>query len=363
MKKTALRILFSVCIVCMLIICIGVSAFADDTVKYTMKNGDTVLNVCNSLKIDFYANQAWISDVNNITNYSNIKVGKVLVLPTFNTSADPTRAIAAKANAGTAVATTTATTPTATGGAAVTTTTATMAGLKAGDTVVSYLINHKMAAGETAASVCNALGVDFDSNADTIKQLSQIDNWYRVPVGKNLIVPSLKAPAGSSYTAIVAHKVVGGETVGSICSSYGVDYGKTQAQLKALNSTDNLNVIRVGQTFYLPVPGTVTVTNTTQPAATSSTTTATTTAEAKPTTSSVKPNSSAHGTFVLTVNGKEVQTADSGQTVKVVATPAKDYKVGQISVTRTDTGAAVSVSNGSFVMPNAPVSVSVTFTK
>ncbi len=360
MKRTAIRILLSICIVSMLICCMGASAFADDTVKYTVKGGDTVLGICNSLKIDFYANQAWISDVNNITNYNNIKVGKVLVLPTFNTSSDPTRAIAAKANSGTAVATTTATAATTAGTAGTTTTTATMAGLKAGDTIVSYLISHKMAAGETAGSVCNALGVDFDSNADTIKQLSQIENWYKVPVGKTLIVPSLSAPAGSTYTAIVAHKVVGGETVGSICSSYGIDYGKTQAQLKALNSTDNLNVIRVGQTFYLPVPGAVTTTTTNNNQTAS---TGTKTVTPTPATSSVKPNSSAHGTFVLTVDGKEVQTADSGKTVTVAATPDANYKVGAISVKRTDNGAEVSVSNGSFVMPNAPVSVSVTFTK
>ena len=341
MKRTLTRILTSICVVAILVSCLGITAFADDTVKYTMKSGDTVVTVCNKLGVNFQRNQAWITSANHITNYNNIPVGKVLVLPLFDTVADPTRANKALADAGTAVATTTAGTATTTPAAATTTN---MTGIHAGDTVVSYLVNHTMAAGETVAGVCAQLGVNFGANADTIKALSGITNWYRVPVGKVVVIPSPTAPAGSTFTAIVAHKVVGGETVMSICNSYGVNYGKIIPQLKALNSTDNLNVIRVGQTFYLPVTGSVAPSGGTTP-----------------TTSALKVNSAAHGTFTLTVNGKEVQTATSGQTVTVVPQPATGYKVGSITVTRTDTNAAVAVNNNSFTMPNAPVTVSVNF--
>ncbi|MEE3405407.1 MAG: hypothetical protein VZR73_15125, partial [Acutalibacteraceae bacterium] len=59
---------------------------------------------------------------------------------------------------------------------------------------------------------------------------------------------------------------------------------------------------------------------------------------------------------------KEVQTATSGQTVTVVPQPQDGYKVGSITVTRTDTNAKVTVNNNNtFVMPNAPVTVSVNF--
>ena len=360
MKRTLTRILTSICVVAILVSCLGITAFADDTVKYTMKSGDTVVTVCNKLGVNFQRNQAWITSANHITNYNNIPVGKVLVLPLFDTVADPTRANKALADAGTAVATTTAGTATTTPAAATTTN---MTGIHAGDTVVSYLVNHTMAAGETVAGVCAQLGVNFGANADTIKALSGITNWYRVPVGKVVVIPSPTAPAGSTFTAIVAHKVVGGETVMSICNSYGVNYGKIIPQLKALNSTDNLNVIRVGQTFYLPVTGSVAPSGGTTPSngTTPSSGTTPTSTPSTTTISALKVNSAAHGTFTLTVNGKEVQTATSGQTVTVVPQPATGYKVGSITVTRTDTNAAVAVNNNSFTMPNAPVTVSVNF--
>ena len=357
MKRSITRILVSICVVAILVSCLGVTAFADDTVKYTMKSGDTVLAVCNKLGVNFQRNQAWITAANHITSYNNIPVGKVIVLPLFDTVADPTRANNAMASAGTAVVTTGTAAATTTPAAATTTS---VSGIHAGDTVISYLVNHTMVAGETVAGVCAALGVNFGANADTIKALSGITNWYHVPVGKVVVIPSTTAPAGGSFTAIVAHTVNGGETVMSICNSYGLDYSKMIPQLKALNSTDNLNVIRVGQKFYLPINGSVapsgggtTPSGGTTPTPTPSPTT--------PTTSSLKVNSSAHGTFTLTVNGKEVQTATSGQTVTVVPQPATGYKVGSVTVTRTDTNAAVAVKNNTFTMPNAPVTVSVNF--
>ncbi len=359
MKKTLTRFLLSICMVAILVSCLGATAFAADTVKHTVAGGETVLGICNKLGVDFYRNQAWITSANKITNYNNVPVGKVLVLPLFDTVADPTRANKALADAGTATASTTATTATTTPAAS---TTAGMTGLHAGDTVISYLVNHTMAAGETVGAICAQLGVNFGANADTIKALSGITNYYKIPVGKVVVIPCPNPPAGSTFTAIVGHKVVGGETVTSICNSYGVNYGKIIPQLKALNSTDNLNVIRVGQTFYLPVVGSA-VTPSTTPGTTPSTTPSTTPTPTPDTTttSALKVNSAAHGTFTLTINGKEVQTATSGQTVKVVAQPDTGYKVSTISVKRTDTNADVAVNNSSFVMPNAPVTVSVTF--
>ena len=371
--KNVKRILLSVCIVAMLVSCLGISAFADgeDYVQYTIKGGDTVLAVCTKLGIDFYANQDWITTVNHIGNYKDIKVGKVLYLPTFNTKLHPTKAMNLSAALGTATTTTTATAPVAT-----TTTTTTpmtiapsaIATTSTGDVVVSYLINHKLQAGETVGSVCAALGVDFDSNADKIKQLSGITNYYHIPVGKMIVIPSLTAPAGSSVTAIIAHKVKGGETVGSICSNFGLDFGKVQAQLKALNSTDNLNRITVGQNFYLPVPGTVAASTTTAPsmaaaaaAGISGTTVpATTTAPAEQA-YQLSKQGSAHGSFTLQVNGNEVSSAAAGATVKIVAAPDSGYKVYTVTAMKTGGEQAIAVNSMSFTMPSYPVTVSVTF--
>ena len=341
MKKSFVRVLLSVCIAAMLISCLGATAFAEFTHK--VQSGETVYGICQKYGIDFAKNEAWIKQTNNITNYKGLRVGQVLTLPGNGTG-----------NTNTANATT------ITGGVTINPVSAvaagTVAGVKTGDIVVSFLINHKLLAGETVAGVCAKYGVDFDSNAATIKALSGITSWYSIPVGKVIVIPSLSVPpAGTTYTAIVGHKVVGGETVAGICASYGVDYGKNVEQLKALNNTTNLNVIRVGQYFYLPVAGT-----TVNP---TSTNTGTNSQTVQPTavTSDLKVNSSGHGTFSLMVNGVEVQTATSGQTVTVVPKPAVGFKVSGVSVVRTDTNAAVPVTNNTFVMPYAPVRVTVDF--
>ena len=249
MKKTK-RVLLSLLAAIMLVGCFGVMACADnsgDYITYTVKGGDTALGICAGLKIDFFANQAWISEVNNIGSYNNIKVNQVLYLPTFDTSKDPTRANKAKEEIKKAAAAAKTTAGATAAPAPVGTT-------SIGDSVVSYLINYKLQQGETVGSVCAKLGVDFDANAEKIKKLSGFSNYYHVPAGQVVVIPSLTVPDGSSYTEIVAHQVKGGETAATICGLYKLDFAKVQGQLKALNHTENLNRISVGQTFYLPVP-------------------------------------------------------------------------------------------------------------
>ena len=365
MKKTLKRIFLSVCIVAMLLGSFTAAAFADgDYIKYTMKGGDTVYGVCKQQGIDFNSNRNWITAVNNITNYNNIKVGTVIILPTFDTSKDPTRAnqVAAALGKNSSVST---------GGTAAPAVTVTTAApvAAAGDTIVSYLVNHVMQPGETVGAVCNALGVNFAANADKIMKLSGITNWNKIPVGKVVVIPSASAPAGSNYTAIVAHRVQAGETVGSICNNYGVNFAKTQAQLKALNSTDNLNVIKAGQIFYIPVSGAVVSTTTVTPTGGGTTTPTTPTSGGSTTQPETNPGSSmtsqtgAHGSFKLQVDGKDVTTASAGQTVKIVASPDAGYVVNTVTVLKDNGKVAVPVQGMSFTMPNSPITVNVTFKK
>ncbi|MCR5088375.1 MAG: LysM peptidoglycan-binding domain-containing protein [Oscillospiraceae bacterium] len=359
MKKKATRILISICVVAMLMTCIGVAGFADDTVTYTMKAGDNVYSVCSRLGIDFNANQAWITSVNNITNYNNLKVGKVLILPTFNTKTEVTRAAQVLANLkGNSNANTNTNTNTNTGGITAT-------GLMSGDTIVSYLVNHVLQSGQTVAGVCSAYGVSFAANSDKIKTLSGITSWNKIPVGTTVVIPSLTVPTGASYTAIVAHIVRSGETVGSICSNYGLVFAKVQEQLKALNSTNNLNVIKVGQIFYLPVSSTVlgTTSGTITYTGTGTTTTGTTTVTPTPATSTASTISGSHGSFKLQVNGVDATTAAAGQTVTIVAYPEAGYVVNTVTIKSTDGKQYVTPSGMSFVMPNYPVTIQVTFTK
>ncbi|MCR5137547.1 MAG: LysM peptidoglycan-binding domain-containing protein [Oscillospiraceae bacterium] len=371
MKKLT-RVVLSICVTAILIGCMSVSAFAastSDYFEYTVQSGDTVYAICRAIGVDFDANQNWITAVNNITNYRDIKVGKRLILPLFDTRQDPNKAAALQAALSGTTTVSTVTIGGVTTPIAATTTTVAPTAL-GGDKIVAYLINHVMQPGETVFSVCNALGVDFNSNADKIMKLSGITSWNKVAAGKTVVIPST-SPSGTNYTAIVAHKVAGGETVGSICNSYNVNFAKSQEQLKALNSTQNLNVIKVGQTFYLPVSGgtvTTMVAGTpiggTTPATTGgvATTTVPVTTPAVAT-SQIGVQNVPHGSFVLQVDGVNVTSASTGQVVKIVPMPEAGYKVSSVTVLKNNGSVSVPVTGMTFVMPESAITVNVTFTK
>ena len=341
MKRRALSLLLSLALVLSLFCGMSVNAFADNTVKVTMGAGDTVLGICQRLGIDFYANQDWIMKTNNITNFKYLSVGTVLTLP--------------KGNSGTTAASTT--TPTTTTAAATTTV--------AGDTVAFYLIDHVMASGETVYSVCKGLGVDFNANEARIKALNNITAFNRVPVGKTLRLPSASAPVSGSYSKVIAHKVSAGETVGGLCRTYGIDYGKNANIIKNLSGVDNLGVIYVGQTLYLPVSSTVAANapTTAGTGAAAGTTTTTTPAPVNTTLQSGAFNvhTSSNGVFHLMVNGQIVNNAKPGETVTVVTVPDPGYKVNAIIVYKTSTTERIVVTNSTFVMPASDITIYVTF--
>ena len=198
-----------------------------------MKSGDTVLKVCQTLGIDFHKNYDWITTVNNITNYNNLKVGRVLTLPAPGT----TPALN--------TATPTTTTGTVTTGTAVATTGTTLAG----DTVQYYLIDYVVKSGDTLYNICNYYG----ANSATVQSLNGITNAARLTVGQKLSIPSMSAPTSGTYTKVIAHKVVSGDTVDALCRTYGISYAANANKISALNNNINLAAIKVGQTLLFPV--------------------------------------------------------------------------------------------------------------
>ena len=69
MNKRVLSVLLSLVLLVSLIGGLTATAYADsDTITYTLKAGDTVGKVCQTLGIDFARNYDWITTRNNITN-------------------------------------------------------------------------------------------------------------------------------------------------------------------------------------------------------------------------------------------------------------------------------------------------------
>ena len=185
---------------------------------HQVKGGETAATICGLYKLDFAKIQGQLKALNNTENLNRISVGQIFYLPVPVGTAGGT--VSAPSGTAATTASTTAGNNTAAGNAA------TGSAVTAGDTIVSYLINYKLQAGETVGSVCARLGVDFDANAEKIKKLSGFSNYYHVPVGQVVVIPSMSVPQGYNYTAIVAHQVKGGETAATICGLYKLNFAK-----------------------------------------------------------------------------------------------------------------------------------------
>ena len=233
MKKRLISVLLTLCLAAALFSSMSVTAFAADTIKYTLKSGDTVYGVCQSLGIDFYANYTWITKTNNIKNYANLKPGTVITLPAAGAKSDSatgTTPVEGSANDKT---------------------------LLDGDFISGYLVPHVMKSGETVYGVCSEMGIDFHSNSDRIMKLNNISSYNKIAAGRTVLFPSTKAPESGSCVKIVAHKIVSGDTTYGICSSYGISYDGNLKLLQTLNNKENMGAIKAGQLLYLPVPAVI----------------------------------------------------------------------------------------------------------
>ncbi len=373
MKKRLLSTLLILCLVTALFSGFSVTASADnETIQHTLQRGETVIGVCKTLGVDFYANYKWITETNKITNYGNLKPGMVLTLPKPGTrpSLNPAAKPSEKPS-----------TPAPNPGGNVTPGNSTGLKLLGQDFVSSYLITHIMQRGETVSGVCNSLGINFTANSAAIQKINNIQNYNKIYVGRAILLPSVSAPASGSCIAVVAHKVVSGDAMYNICNSYGIDYSSNLKMMQSLNNrNDNLANIKVGQIIYLPVPTVITPgggnsgnsgnggnggnaggsVQPSQPGGNSGNSgNAGNTNPSDGKTYKISALTTNHGSYEVQVGGKRVNEAKSGTTVSVVATPAWDHQLGYITVT--SGGKNIPVSNGQFVMPTGNVKVSVTF--
>ncbi len=414
MKKRILAVLLMVGILAALLAGLSVTAAAEndisgDTVTgyvipYTLKSGDTVLKVCNTLKIDFHKNQAWITKVNSIADYSKLPVGKVIWLPAtsagsasdyytlkthkvvsgdnVNTllskySISSTDAMLSKINnnlasptvgstitfpvyTGSATAKMADTTTAAIGTGVATATgisTATGVTVPATGSVAYYLLAHTMQAGDTVGAVCTANGINFSQHSALITRINGITNYNRIPVGRTIMLPTY-TPTGATYS-VVAHQIQAGETANAICASYGINLAANMTLIKGLNNTNNINYIQAGGLLYVPVAGGgggggggggITPTPTPTPSSGNVYNLTKETAE--------------HGSFILKVDGVEAASSNAGKTVTIVCKGDSGYAQNAISVYMTgDPSKKVTVTNNTFVVPEFHVTVKVTFAK
>ena len=212
---------------------------AGDTQNYTIKSGDTMIEICKAKGLTFDKCKAAIMKLNGWTDYNflSMKAGTTIKLP--KTDADAAVIAAATGTATTGI------TPTAFWGT---------------DAVAAYMVPYIVKTGETIYGICQANGIDFNRYVDLIMKASGITYATNLRAGDVIFLPSGSAVSGSM--SVVAHTVTGGETVYGICQALGIDYNSRYNLIVALNPTKNLNSIHTGDVVYFPAGGTATTTTT-----------------------------------------------------------------------------------------------------
>ena len=350
MKKRILSLLLAVLMVVSCVAGMTVSAHADDedVIDVTMRDGDTVLKICQANGINYFTCKNAIMQLNNIlsdNDFRFIPVGKVIKIP----ASDEAGVQIIKSGA------------TGTGSSAGTTT-GTAQSVTLIENVAYYLIPHTIQRGETLRTVCSALGISFDNYANQIVKLNGLKNMNVLYAGQTLLFPtSVKPAVGVSCYKVLAHKVGNGESAYSICGNLGVSLNANLRLLQGLNNKDNLNYITANSTFYVPVP-TVIQADPVNPVNPTSTPTASPTASPA---KQYKLNvvASAGGVVNFSVGGKTVTTAAAGDVVKVIPTPNNGYAAISLDVVYANGTAKPNLVGDTFVMPAADISVNVEFAK
>ncbi len=121
------------------------------------------------------------------------------------------------------------------------------------DSFEYYLISHTMASGETVQSVCSQLGILYTEEVSgMLKAINNLSDVSSTTAGKSCLFPS-KTPNNASYM-VYSHTVVFGDTVEKLCEAHHVRYADVRALLQGLNPGSSLVALRVGEQILLVSP-------------------------------------------------------------------------------------------------------------
>ena len=124
------------------------------------------------------------------------------------------------------------------------------------DSFEYYLISHTMVSGETMQSVCSQLGILYSAEVtDMLKAINNLTDLNAAAAGKAYLFPS-KAPNNASYM-VYSHKVVLGDTIEKLCEAHQVRYAQVRSLLQGLNPGSSVVALRVGEEILLVEPAPV----------------------------------------------------------------------------------------------------------
>ena len=154
-----------------------------------------------------------------------------------------------------------------------------MATAEAATEVKDNLYYYTMKAGQTVASICKELGVDFDANQKIIAYLNGYPKWSNMSIGTVVKIPTkdykytaaattTTTTAGTTVTTatgniqagdyiayyLVPYTLQQGDYLSNVCAALGSNYTTNASLIKRVNGLANVDKVMAGKTIYIPCP-------------------------------------------------------------------------------------------------------------
>ena len=166
------------------------------------------------------------------------------------------------------------------------------------DYAAYYLTEYQIQSGDTLTSICESRGIKYAEYATAIKNVNGLTNPNALVAGRKLWLPTRTLGEADRYYTVYRHVLVKGDTIASLCTTYGTTLKAVEAMTKSLNGVTNLTSFMAGTSISFPVPGGSLATA--APATPTTTTTTTTTGTTTAAQTSVKAQTGDYVAFYLT---------------------------------------------------------------
>ena len=121
------------------------------------------------------------------------------------------------------------------------------------DQIAYYVIPYSITAGDTLKFIYSLWGLRYADYVDIIKALNPERNLDLLYVGDLYYLPTTESNLKTKvYTTVMSHTMLEGETVESVYSRYGIDFEKRREELQGYNPVD-FDRFRPGSKLYVPL--------------------------------------------------------------------------------------------------------------
>ena len=123
-----------------------------------------------------------------------------------------------------------------------------------GDKVKYYVIPYVIESGDYISNIYWLWGLKYENYLEDIKALNYTDDLDILWVGSTYLLPTTEANVKTgNYTTVMTHTLKSGETAYDVFSSYGIDYEDNQKKLERYNLGRDLTKLSTGDELLIPI--------------------------------------------------------------------------------------------------------------